>query len=48
MEGKNTSNEKQNKCMASRTQAGDKYVTDENCLGRRSAEPMYRIIKNIL
>ena len=45
MEGKNTSNEKQKKCMVSRTQAGDKYLTDENCLGRRSTELIYRIIK---
>ena len=46
MEGKSTTNEKK-KCMASRTQAGDKYLIDENYLlvGRRGAEATYRIIK---
>ena len=33
------------KCMASRTRAGDKYRTDENCLGRQSAAPIYSIIE---
>ena len=38
LEGRNTSKYKE-KYAASRTRAGEKYLTDENCRGKRSAEP---------
>ena len=41
---KNTSTKK-HKYITSRTRAGKKYLTDENCRGRRSAEPTNRLNK---